>query len=134
MTIKINNIEIEATPTEAAEFVKLFSGEVKKEPAQPKQKKAPANKKDLDVGKMKALRKAGWTLSGGRKITDWTAAVDYWAKKGTKIDKASNDLTKTMPMYQEFSHGSMQVGVDQPFEGGLVQEMLKRKRTKKNAG
>lgn len=76
----------------------------------------------------------GWTLSGGRKITDWTAAVDYWAKKGTKIDKASDDLTKTMPMYQEFSHSSMQVGVDQPFEGGLVQEMLKRKRTKKNAG
>jgi len=76
----------------------------------------------------------GWTLSGGRKITDWTAAVDYWAKKGTKIDKASDDLTKTMPMYQEFSTVSTQVGVDQPFEGGLVQEMLKRKRTKKNAG
>lgn len=63
MTIKINNIEIEATPTETAEFVKLFSGEAKKEPAQPKPKKAPANKKDIDVGKMKALRKAGWTLA-----------------------------------------------------------------------
>lgn len=64
MTIKINNIEIEATPTETAEFVKLFSGEVRKEtPAPTKPKKAPANKKDLDVGKMKALRKAGWTLA-----------------------------------------------------------------------
>ena len=67
MTIKINNIEIEATPTETAEFVKLFSGEVKKEPAQPKPKKAPANKKDLDVGKMKALKNAGWSIE---KIAD----------------------------------------------------------------
>lgn len=34
---------------------------------QPKPKKAPANKKDLDVGKMKALKNAGWSIE---KIAD----------------------------------------------------------------
>lgn len=110
------------------------------------QKKIPPSKDDVeaycrengyrfDVNEFMAYYDLnGWTLSGGRKITNWNAAVDYWAKKGHKIEKASDDLTKTMPIYKEFSHSSMQVGVDQPFEGGLVQEMLKRKRTKKNAG
>ena len=81
-----------------------------------------------------------WMLGKGMKVerpdqleqlvVSW--ASDSVAEEEKKAD--SSDLTKTMPMYQEFSHSSMQVGVDQPFEGGLVQEMLKRKRTKKNAG
>lgn len=81
-----------------------------------------------------------WTLGKGMKVErpdqleqlviSW--ASDSVAEEEKKAD--SSDLTKTMPIYQEFSTGSMQVGTDQPFEGGLVKEMLKRKRAKKNAG
>lgn len=73
-----------------------------------------------------------WTLSGGRKITDWTAAVDYWNSKSQKIEKSNSDLTETMPMYQEFKDTPMQLGTDPKFEGGVVAEMIRRKR-KKNA-
>lgn len=81
-----------------------------------------------------------WTLGKGMKVErpdqleqlviSW--ASDSVAEEEKKAD--SSDLTKTMPIYQEFHTSSMQVGTDQPFEGGLVKEMLKRKRAKKNAG
>lgn len=65
MIIRFDGFGIETTPSEAVEFVRIFSdGAVPKAAtSEQKPKKAPANKKDLDVGKMKALRKAGWTLA-----------------------------------------------------------------------
>lgn len=72
----------------------------------------------------------GWTLSGGRKITDWHAAVDYWQSKGRKIDKADGDGFESMPAYQEFAHTPVELGEEPKFEGGVVAELLRRKRMK----
>lgn len=72
----------------------------------------------------------GWKLSGGRKITDWHAAVDYWNSKGKKIDKADGDGFESMPAYQEFAHTPVELGEEPKFEGGVVAELLRRKRMK----
>lgn len=66
MIIKCNGFEIETAVNEAVEFVKSFSNyqKPKKETASVlKKKKTPSSKRDLDMGKIKALRKAGWTLA-----------------------------------------------------------------------
>lgn len=62
MELKRNDMTITGTPAEMAELIRLMTAEPKKV-----QKKEPTNKKDIDLGKVKALRKAGWTLE---KIAD----------------------------------------------------------------
>lgn len=62
MELKRNDMTITGTPAEMAELIRLMTAEPKKA-----QKKEPTNKKPLDMGKVKALRKAGWTLE---KIAD----------------------------------------------------------------
>lgn len=62
MELKRNDMAITGTPAEMAELIRLMTAEPKKV-----QKKEPTNKKDIDMGKVKALRKAGWTLE---KIAD----------------------------------------------------------------
>lgn len=59
----INGLTITGTPIEMAELAKLLTAQVEKPKAAPK----PSAKKPLDIGKVKALRKAGWTLE---KIAD----------------------------------------------------------------
>lgn len=68
-----------------------------------------------------------WTLGNGRKITNWTAAVDYWSNKGKKLE--TNEQTD-MPYYQEFDNVEFPVASNIPFENGLASEVLKRKREK----
>ena len=63
MQTVINGLTISGTPIEMAELAKLFTVQVEK----PKQATKPNAKKELDLGKVKALRKAGWTLE---KIAD----------------------------------------------------------------
>ena len=108
------------------------------------QKKTPPTKSDVEEycrGKnyhidvdsfMTYYNMNGWTLTGGRKMTDWTAAVDYWHSKGQKIEKekGNGDLTATMPAYQEFDQG-FSPGEESPFNNGLVNEMIRRKREKR---
>lgn len=65
MQTVINGLTISGTPTEMAELAKLLTAQVEKPKAAPKA--APKPKKELDIGKVKALRKAGWTLE---KIAD----------------------------------------------------------------
>ena len=55
MIIKFKGYDIEATVEEVVQMMSL-----EQEPEEPKKK--PANHKNLDVGKIKALRDAGWTL------------------------------------------------------------------------
>jgi len=62
MELKRNDMAITGTPAEMAELIRLMTAEPKKV-----RKKEPTNKKDIDMGKVKALRKAGWTLE---KIAD----------------------------------------------------------------
>lgn len=69
----------------------------------------------------------GWTLTNGRKITDWHAAVDYWYSKSRKDAKAD---APPMPYFEEVSGGAPVVGVAPPFEGGVVAELIRRKRAK----
>ena len=59
MKTEYNGLTITGTPAELMEFAQLLKAE--------KPKAAPKPKKDIDMGKVKALRKAGWTLE---KIAD----------------------------------------------------------------
>ena len=68
-----------------------------------------------------------WTLGNGRKITNWTAAVDYWSNKGKKLE--TNEQTD-MPYYQEFDNIEFPVASNIPFENGLASEVIRRKREK----
>lgn len=67
----INGLTITGTPIEMAELAKLLTAQVEKPKqapkAEPKQASPKPAKKPLDIGKVKALRKAGWTLE---KIAD----------------------------------------------------------------
>lgn len=74
MTLDFCGFNVEGTPDEILYLIELWDKRKKQEAAvpeperQPKQPKAkPKNCKDLDVGKIKALRDAGWTLE---KIAD----------------------------------------------------------------
>jgi hypothetical protein len=71
MQTVINGLTISGTPIEMAELAKLFTAQVEKPKqatkAEPKQAPSKSAKKTLDMGKVKALRKAGWTLE---KIAD----------------------------------------------------------------
>lgn len=69
----------------------------------------------------------GWTLTNGRKITDWRAAVDYWASKSRKDSKAD---TPPMPYFREVSETAPVIGTEAPYEGGVVAELIRRKRAK----
>ena len=67
MIIKFKEYDIIATPAEVLELLTLCDKEDEVEvkeatPAKPKQVRGPY-KKVLDVGKMRALRKANWTLA-----------------------------------------------------------------------
>lgn len=66
MELKRNDMTITGTPAEMAELIKLMADEPKKAAPKAEPKKQGA-KKELDMGKVKALRKAGWTLE---KIAD----------------------------------------------------------------
>ena len=67
----INGLTITGTPSEMAELAKLLKAQVETPKqatkAEPKQAQPKPAKKPLDMGKVKALRKAGWTLE---KIAD----------------------------------------------------------------
>lgn len=63
MQTVINGLTISGTPIEMAELIILRTAEPKQDAASKKQ----TTKKPLDMGKVKALRKAGWTLE---KIAD----------------------------------------------------------------
>ena len=63
MQTVINGLTISGTPIEMAELIILRTDEPKQDAASKKQ----TAKKPLDMGKVKALRKAGWTLE---KIAD----------------------------------------------------------------
>lgn len=65
MQTVINGLTITGTPIEMAELAKLLTAQVEKPQADPKPE--PKKKVQLDMGKVKALRKAGWTLE---KIAD----------------------------------------------------------------
>lgn len=72
MQTVINGLTITGTPIEMAELAKFCAPQVEK--PKPEQKAAPKPapknqnaRKELDVGKVKALRKAGWTID---KIAD----------------------------------------------------------------
>lgn len=69
MIIRFDGFGIETTPTEAVEFVKLFDvqEQPKAETSEQKTRRTPANKKDIDVGKIHALKNAGWSVE---KIAD----------------------------------------------------------------
>lgn len=69
----------------------------------------------------------GWTLTNGRKITDWRAAVDYWASKSRKDSKAD---TPPMPYFREVSETAPVIGTEAPYEGGVVAELIRRKRAR----
>lgn len=69
-----------------------------------------------------------WTLGNGRKITNWTAAVDYWYQNGKKMNAAD---TKPMPYFEEFKTAAPLTGEASPFKNGLASEMIRRKREKK---
>lgn len=65
MKTEYNGLTITGTPAELMEFAQLLKAEKPKEKkAEPKSQNV---KKALDMGKVKALRKAGWTLE---KIAD----------------------------------------------------------------
>ena len=61
MELKRNDMTITGTSAEMAELIRLMTAAPKAEP------KKQGAKKELDMGKAKALRKAGWTLE---KIAD----------------------------------------------------------------
>lgn len=61
MKTEYNGLTITGTPAELMEFAQLLKAE------KPKAAPKPSAKKDIDLGKVKALRKAGWTLE---KIAD----------------------------------------------------------------
>ena len=61
MKTEYNGLTITGTPAELMEFAQLLKAE------KPKTTPKPSAKKDIDIGKVKALRKAGWTLE---KIAD----------------------------------------------------------------
>ena len=66
----INGLTITGTPSEMVELAKLLTAQVEKPKAAPNKdaaSKKQTTKKPLDMGKVKALRKAGWTLD---KIAD----------------------------------------------------------------
>ena len=70
MQTVINGLTISGTPIEMVELAKLLTAQVEKTKAAPKKdaaSKKQSTKKELDMGKVKALRKAGWTLD---KIAD----------------------------------------------------------------
>lgn len=81
---------------------------------------------DID-GFMTYYNMNGWTLSGGRKIQDWQAAVDYWHTNGKKLGTAE---TKPAPYFDEFENTPIVAGVESPFKNGAAAEMLRRKREK----
>ena len=81
---------------------------------------------DID-GFMTYYNMNGWTLSGGRKIQDWQAAVDYWHTNGKKLGTAE---TKPAPYFDEFENVPIVAGVESPFKNGAAAEMLRRKREK----
>ncbi len=65
MQTVINGLTISGTPIEMAELIRLMTP--KAEPKKAPDPKKQGAKKDIDMGKVKALRKAGWTLE---KIAD----------------------------------------------------------------
>ena len=65
MELKRNDMAITGTPAEMAELIRLMTP--KAEPKKDAASKKQTTKKELDMGKVKALRKAGWTLE---KIAD----------------------------------------------------------------
>ena len=81
---------------------------------------------DID-GFMTYYNMNGWTLSGGRKISDWKSAVDYWHQNGKKLGTAE---TKPAPYFDEFENRPVAAGVEVPFKGGLAAEMIRRKQKK----
>ena len=103
------------------------------------QKKIPPAKSDVEEycreknyhmdidGFMTYYNMNGWTLSGGRKIQDWQAAVDYWHTNGKKLGTAE---TKPAPYFDEFENVPIVAGVESPFKNGAAAEMLRRKREK----
>lgn len=103
------------------------------------QKKIPPAKSDVEEycreknyhmdidGFMTYYNMNGWTLSGGRKIQDWQAAVDYWHTNGKKLGTAE---TKPAPYFDEFEQRPIVAGVESPFKNGAAAEMLRRKREK----
>ena len=103
------------------------------------QKKMPPAKSDVEEycrvknyhmdidGFMTYYNMNGWTLSGGRKIQDWQAAVDYWHTNGKKLGTAE---TKPAPYFDEFENTPIVAGVESPFKNGAAAEMLRRKREK----
>ena len=64
MTTDYNGLTITGTPAEMFDFAQLMQPKPAKRAPDPK---TPANKKTLDMGKVKALRQAGWSLD---KIAD----------------------------------------------------------------
>lgn len=103
------------------------------------QKKVPPDRSEVEAycraknyhmdvdGFMTYYNMNGWTLSGGRKIQDWQAAVDYWHTNGKKLGTAE---TKPAPYFDEFENTPIVAGVESPFKNGAAAEMLRRKREK----
>ena len=103
------------------------------------QKKMPPDRSEVDEycreknyhmdvdGFMTYYNMNGWTLSGGRKISDWKSAVDYWHQNGKKLGTAE---TKPAPYFDEFEPRPVAAGVEVPFKGGLAAEMIRRKQAK----
>lgn len=65
MRTEYNGLIITGTPIEMAELAKFIMPELEKPKAEPNKdaaSKKQTTKKELDMGKIKALRKAGWSF------------------------------------------------------------------------
>lgn len=74
-----------------------------------------------------------WTLGKGMKVErpdQLEQLIKSWSS--TEIDEKpeSKELVNTMPAYQEFAHTPVELGEEPKFEGGVVAELLRRKRMK----
>lgn len=88
----------------------------------------------LDVERFMAYYGAReWTLGNGMKVKTKDQLINLiksWATSVVAKDEEKKTSDGLMP-YHEVSQGTARlVGVDVPFEGGLVAEMIRRKRAK----
>lgn len=74
-----------------------------------------------------------WTLGKGMKVErqdQLEQLIKSWATTYVDNDPAKKDGESSMPYFEEFSKGPAIAGTAPKFEGGLVAEMIRRKKEK----
>lgn len=74
-----------------------------------------------------------WTLGKGMKVErpdQLEQLIKSWSSTEIYEKPESKELVNTMPAYQEFAHTPVELGEEPKFEGGVVAELLRRKRMK----